>query len=534
MIKYLILILLIGLLLGSSSLFAQKGIDSISSAQGPMEMPEVIIDRNINLNIKSTTKKFPQNTPHLSSAELDSINSLEKQTSLLLPKPSLAKSFISPLDETAFIEASFGQWASINARAGYTFDLVGFDVYTLVSTEASAGWVDNADYSKIDLSLNSSYLADPKFWIFGSSNTKARFDFNYANYNHYAIFSPFQRTSTNFSFLSDTKGSYQGFDFRAGILTDIVTLSDPGDVGSGGFGAYLDIINPYDDFKFLGGGELDIRSDLNQSNNLINAYGGIQYRFQNNIIMKSKLGYYLADSPQNASKGLSYELITSFNPNSNNSLILKIDGGLDRTLLRDLLARNPYISSNATIFHSEKTIGVNTAWEYKFGTKWAITTFASFDKYSEYLNFYNIDSAKFNISGGSADIVKIGMRSFYEINDKNLLSLDLLWQSGMAETNSTQVTYLPELDAKASWSVFWGEDISTQTYAHFIGKRYFSIALEEQLDQYINLGLSINYRLYNHLFINISADNLLNQNIYYYNNYQEGGIFGKIGVNLKI
>jgi len=526
--KYLLIILLFDFI----SISAKES-DS-SSARGPMEMPEVIIDRNINLNIKSTVKKFPQDTPHLSASELDSINSLEKQGSLLLPKSRLPNAFTTQKSETAFLNASLGSWVSINANGGYTFDFLGFDIYTIAGTEVSEGYVENADYAKIDLSLNSSYEANPKFWIFGSSTTDARFDFNFARYNHYAVFNPAERTKVNLSFLTDTKGSFQGFDFRTGILTDALTLSDSSNVSSSGIGAYLDIINPYRDFNFLGGGEFDIRSDLNQNNNFINVYGGIEYKFQNKIKTRVKLGVFIANSENNASKGINYELITSYNPNSNNNFILNINGGIDRTLFSNLLKRNPYIAGDALIFHPEKTVGISASWNYKFATKWAISPFVSYDKYSTYLNFYNIDSARFNIWSESADIVKIGLRSFYEINNSNVLNLDFVYQSGKGDSDSSQVTYLPEIDAKLAWSVFWNNEISTQTYAQFIGKRYFNIASDEQLDKYINIGFSISYKLYDNLFIEIKADNLLNENIYYYNNYQEGGIFGSLGINLKL
>jgi hypothetical protein len=528
MFKYIFIILLFN----SVSIFSQES-DS-SSVRGPMEMPEVIVDRNINLNIKSTVKKFPQDTPHLSLSELDSINSLEKQGSLLLPKSRLPNAFTYRRNETAFLNASLGSWVSINTNGGYTFDFAGFDIYTIAGTEVSEGYVENSDYAKIDLSLNSTYNADPKFWIFGSSTTGASFDFNFARYNHYAVFNPEERTKVNLSFLTDTKGSFQGFDFRTGIFTDALTLSDSSNISSSGIGAYLDIENPYRDFKFLGGGEFDIRSDLNQNNNFINAYGGIEYKFQNKIKSRAKLGFYIANGEQKASKGINYEIISSYNPNSNNSLNLNINGGIDRTLFGDLLRRNPYISTESQLFHPEKTVGITASWDYKFATKWAISPFVSYDKYSTYLNFYNIDSARFNISGKSADIVKIGLRSFYEINDANMLNLDFVFQSGKGDSDSLQVTYLPEIDAKLAWSVFWNEDIGTQTYAQFVGKRYFNITSDEHLDQYINLGFSISYGLYDNLFIEIKADNLLNENIYYYNNYQEGGIFGSLGINLKL
>ena len=178
--RKLLLILLI-----ISPLYSQE---EENKSEEPFDLPETIIYGKDIITVKSTYKKFPSNTPGLSKTELDSLNSLEKHQSMLLPREDLQSSFINNYNENGFLQGELGRFTSAKVDFGSSFNIDEFKLFTLAGLDLSTGHTNNADYSRFYGELNSEYIADKKFFIFGGSktNSNVRLDFN--RYNNYSVF----------------------------------------------------------------------------------------------------------------------------------------------------------------------------------------------------------------------------------------------------------------------------------------------------------------------------------------------------------
>jgi hypothetical protein len=137
----------------------------------PLELPEFVVTGKERVDIPAGAKHAPTKPPAVKGALLDSLNDLEKQPLPALPMDPVLKLRRTERFYPGYATVSLGQYMTPALSGGYTVLAGGYRLDAHANIEGSAGHVDNAAYSKIDIRGLSTYVAPEKFIVFGGSTT---------------------------------------------------------------------------------------------------------------------------------------------------------------------------------------------------------------------------------------------------------------------------------------------------------------------------------------------------------------------------
>ena len=144
----------------------------------PLELPAFIIEGVEQHNIRSSIKQAPTKTGVLTSAELDSLNTFEKQQPTLIPPSELPAHYISKTYMAGYINASYGLFNTPEIDAHYRFWADRFDIFASAGGSLTGGDAIHSNNNKLFVDVRTNYIADEKFFIFGGSNTRTNLFFN--------------------------------------------------------------------------------------------------------------------------------------------------------------------------------------------------------------------------------------------------------------------------------------------------------------------------------------------------------------------
>ena len=350
-------------------LFAQE--ESESNTQ-PLELPNMIIIRDANLDVRAGVKQFPQDPRPLTAAELDSLNSLEKQQTATLPAEPLPAGRNHEILPNAYFKGSLGRFSTVDIEGGFGFEANGYKFFANAGMDMSGGHVDNSEYNKIFAKATSDYIAPEKYWIFGGSRTRLTFGLGHKSYNLYSIEEAPQRQVFDMSLRVNTDGNYEGFDFSTGAGFNTLQMSqDNSDLSGTGIDAFLTVKNLQNKYELGGTVDIDFRSLHSDGISFINAllFGQIKMQdYRINLRGGINTGGGTIDEARFAPElyaGLDYLLNNDF------TLRASVRSGLENPKFMQFIGRNPYMSalteidlphtiadiSGNLLFHPVKDIG---------------------------------------------------------------------------------------------------------------------------------------------------------------------------------
>jgi hypothetical protein len=497
-------------------------------------LEEIFIERNDVLNVKGGEKRKPSVLPTLTKSDLDSLNSLEKQQSLLLPTAGLPTQIIPNAKDRAFVRGEFGRFSTLDAEAGYAFSWRDFDIYSIADLEMSSGHLDNAGYFNGGFRFISDYVAPKKFWIFGGSKTRTRFDWNRAAFNNFSVNNPEERSIDSLALMMDVEGDYNGFQFLTGAGFDLYNLSaDTADFTDTGLKGYLRIINPYKNWRFSAGGNAELRGGNEQSNNYVEADGKIAF-LSKNIDFYGKGGVQVA---QNENEGIfrpNFEI--GVNIKSNNNITFSANSGsrLIRNTFANFTRFNPYIAWNTFLDHTAEDLFVDANFSYHPLSRFRINLSGKYALLNNTVNWVSQDSSQFNIYYDNANQLKFNLETYFDFNENNTVSLIIENNNITTDSLSNQQTYLPTLNASLNYYSLLFDKLAVDLSLSYIGTRFADIDNKVELDPFINLDFETSYKLFDNITLIVSGENLLNQDIYQFNFYRQRGLFFSLGVLWKI
>lgn len=523
--KYIILILI------SYSLFAQNS--NKNNESDVKRLDEITIERSDVLNVKGGEKRKPTRLPTLTKSDLDSLNSLEKQQSLLLPPAGLPRQIVPNAQDRAYLRADYGRFASLDAEAGYAFAYKDFDIYSMANLELSNGHLDNAGFLDGSLRLLSDYVAPQKFWIFGGSKTRTRFDYNRAEYSNFAVEDAENRSMDSVSLMMDVEGAYNGFQFYTGAGFDLLSLrSDTSSFGDTGLKGYLTVVNPYKNWRFSGGANAEIRAGNEQSNNYLEGFGKIAFLSKN-------VDFHIDGGVQVAQNELESVFVPKFslgiNLQSNNDLSFagEIGSGIQRNTFANFFRYNPYLAWNTFLDHSIEQLYITTDLKYHPTSRLNIRLTPKISMLENTVNWVNQDSSQFEILYDNATQYQTIVEAFYDLSENNTLSLKL--ENNIVTTDSleNQQTYVPQFNASLDLNSNLFDNFVTQIGIDYVGKRFADLRNEIEIDPFIDLRMKFTFKAGENFNIYLKGENLLNQNIYLFNFYRQRGLFLSAGILWK-
>jgi len=542
---YIIIILIINLTF--NFLFAQdtkpinenKTEKTKEEEQAPIDMPETIIRvSGANNNIRIVEKKYPKINQPLTKTDLDSINSIEKKQSLLLPNSELPLKIVSPSLSNFFVKSSVGMYTAVDAEAAYGFDLGKFDIYTLGNINFQNEHVKNSDYMKFDLSAYSDYIADKKFFIFGGSKTRSKINLNNLTYSTYGLENPQNRNIFEINANLKTEGNYNGFKFITGLSLNNLTLAnDEKSASDRSIYTFLRVLNPLKSVDIGLDVDLDIRAYNSNNVNFMNLLGFINY--DNKLFsLLLKGGIQTAGTSYDIVRnGLLIDIKTEFRFSNKYTFKMMFGSGLEKNTFNNLIRANPYILMDSKIDHSYNKIDFRTYILYHLNKDLGLSAGINYKISNRLPVITNTDSTLFNINYLDGSIFTIHLEAYYNFNMNNKLDFDFKINSTSQDSTNQEITYIPPALFSIHYLSKIAENINTDIGIEYVGKKFINLQEikdgENRLEGYFDVSAKVNYKLYNNLSIFVRLQNLTNSNIYLWNGYKERGIFINAGVLWK-
>lgn len=501
----------------------------------PLELPNFIIEGKEQLNVQAGIKQYPEKVNPLSKAELDSLNSLDKQLSLLTQPRAMVNQINDLYRRSGYIRGEFGRYTTPKINAAYNLKSGDYFFFGAGSYEMSQGHIDNADYSKLNLNLQSEYIAPEKYWIFGGSKTKAGISFDNASYSLFAIDTGADRKRRKFSLNIDSDGEYNGYSFSTGASYKSFELDNASDDASdNALNGYLKIQTRYDQFRVGIDAEMDMHTIRGNGANYFSAEAFLKYELNNAVNLKFTGGLQSAGSSEKNQRGnVNLRADVDYRINEKLTLRASIESAFEKLSLMDESYYNPYISRNVNIdyplnrnitgviyYHPLKNIEVNA------GIK-----IARIERMPVYIS---MEDAQFDLKYSTATAFQLFSNGIYDLTSNDKIVWDLKINSVHLVDTNKSATYVPVLQLGAVYGRNWTDKFGTEFGLTYVGKRYADIDNKVDINSYINLNIMADYKISNDISVFGKIDNLLNQEIYVWDKYKERSIFISAGIMWKL
>lgn len=542
--KKIILILIFSLF----TVFAQEGnpLDDPKKEQNsqPLELPNYVIEGVERLNVRTGVKQLPSVQARFNQEILDSINSLEKQQLLILPPERLPSDILNTEYSKAYLRASYGSFNTFDADGSFGFDLMGYDIYMNAGIEASDGDPKNSDYSKIYAMVFSDYIAPEKFYIFGGSKTRTMINVSGLNYNLYGYdysilpdeeHEYFSKQQYNLSGTIDSEGQFKNVMFKTGLgFQTLQLLGNPVNGFDNSLNGYLKLQNYWQNFLIAANLSLDFRNASGNNINFIQADGELEY-FNEQLSVSAAGGFQFAVNSNGIDRaGLLLVGNFEYRLNKNFTLNAEVGSGLEKTTYTDLIRANPYFNNTPLIDHPYNIAKIKGQIYYHPNTRLGIKAGAIYSLSDRMVLFEYDTLGSFNMLYEDGFQGNLNTEIYYNFSPDDNLTGNIQFAFSNIAINDKQVTYLPAIRAAAKYSHLWYNKLNTAIGIIFVGERYGDIENNITLDSYLDMSLNIDYDISKNFNIFLNLNNLMNQNIYIWENYKERSLFAQFGLMLKL
>ncbi len=520
---HLILITL-SILIANMSLSAQEE----EAERKPLELPNYVIEGKGQINVRSGIKQEPGSIEKLTQSELDSINSLQKEQTVLLPPKPLPEHILIVNKRKGFLLGSFGSYLTPYLEGGYNFALKNYKMFANAKLETSSGDAINSEYLKLFAGINSEYLAPEKFFIFGGSKTNSNLHFNYKKYNLYAERAARNRSAFNMLISVDSKGNYEGSDFRTGGSYSFLNLTTADkSIGDHGLNAYLHFNNYWKTFLIGAGAKIDYHSFGNNSMNHIELSASGKY-YYDKYIFNAEAGVQLASIMSDATL---FNILLDFDAkymlNEDFSIYGNFKNTMENSNFQKYYEINPYISD--TTFFTEPIITkIATQINYHPEDNILVALGLSFGLEHRNPYFANADTATFILKYGNSTNFGIFSEGNWQFSSADALLYH--FRINMNSIDGKVLPYSTPLQITGIYKRQWTDYFTTSIGGNYVAGRYADLDNTIELADYIDLFLAADYKLNKKFNIFININNLLNENIYIWRGYREQGLFLNAGL----
>lgn len=511
----------------------------------PLELPNFIIEGVEQINVRSGIKQFPQKINQLTKEELDSINSYEKHSSLLLAPDPLPTKTISKQFPALSAKASLGMFLTPELLLGARHKIEGYDLYGYFNYESSSGEYKRSEYNKISLNLYSDYIAPDKFWIFGGSRTRSSVNITSSSYNLYANSIAqtkdgfYDRNALNYGVKVETDGSYEGFLFNTGF--DINSLQLSADKKSIEYHnsrksfdnqvkGYLNIKNFWNDYLISGSILLDFHNVRTKSLNFFEFSGGFSY-FTEQLTINGEAGIQTAtNSNEKTRGGLLLKAEVEYRIDELMTLKSSFESGLENISFNNIFQRNPYLDFsskidylyNIALLHGSLLFHPSENFFATANLRWRIA--------DRLWYFEETINNTFSIGYDQGTILEIFPEILWYLSKNDKISMNVIFTLSKLNNADGTIPYYPFLKSNISYRKKLFEKLGLDLSFTYVSENDISTNNDKKIDSYLDFSFSTDYLINNNFVFFINFNNLLSSNIYIWNGYKERGLFGKLGV----
>jgi hypothetical protein len=494
----------------------------------PLELPNYVIEGKGQINVRSGVKQYPGSIEKLTQSELDSINSLQKEQTVLLPPKPLPENILTVNKRRGFLKGSFDSFLTPYLEGGYNFAVNDYKMFANAKLETSGGDAINSEYFKLFGGINSEYLAPEKFFIFGGSKTNSDLHFSYNNYNLYAERAARSRSAFNVFFSVDSKGNYEGSDFQTGGHYSFLNVSTAGNsIGDHGVNAYLHFNNYWKTFIVGAGAKIDYHSlDGNSMSYFEIAANGKYYL--DKFIFKGDAGVQFANTTSGATLfNFLVNLDAKYMLNKDFSFYGYFKNTMENSNFQQYYGINPYIS-DTTYFDFPLLTEIAAQANYHPDDNLLLAVGLSFGLEHRNPYFENADTATFLLRYGNSTNFGIFSEGNWQFAKADRLIYH--FRANMNYIKDKMLPYSLPLQITAIYQRDWTDEIITSIGLNYVASRYADLDNKIELPDYFDLFLRADYNLNKKFNIFIKVNNMLNENIYIWRGYREKGLFFAAGM----
>lgn len=504
------------------NLFAQEASDQTK----PVELPGVIFFGKEQLKISSSIKQFPDKPSKLTSAELDSLNTLEKQQAFLIPSKPLPMSILNFKYKKNYLDAQVGSFLTPKAELGLNFDLFNLNFFTKTNFELSNGHLDKAGYSKIELSLANDFIAPDKYWIFGGSRTRSTLFIKNSNYNLYATPQATNRNLLDMNFSIISEGNFEGFQFKTGGKAGILQLSQNiANAFDNYIGGFINIKNKFDEFYLGGNISLDLHSIRGDGVNFFNLAGAFAYS-----IFEARLGLQLGNSSQsNTRANILVEGKINYALNEDFSIKASISQEMQNNSFANMISYNPYASDSSVIdFETIRMLKGYIFYKPNINILLSAGLFFGMNDNTPY--FVSDSSGAFIINYDATNQFGFSSEGLWQITQADNVNYNVELCFKTFKSNSNIVPHHIPFKLSLGYGRNWTDFLSSNITITYISGRYADIQNKKNIEGYLNINLNANYKFSDTFSIFAKIENLLNSDVRIWDGYKERGIFVSAGI----
>jgi hypothetical protein len=498
----------------------------------PLELPSFYIEGKDPINVQSGSKEFPDNRLTLSKMELDSLNSLEKQKSLLLPTKAFTSNIETISINKGFLRGEFGRYLSPKVDFGYSLHLGEAKVLLNAGAEYSGGHIDNSDYSSFNIKLTNDYIAPSKFWIFGGSRTFTNIKFSNNNFKLYADTLAPARSLINFDLNLGSEGSANGYNFStgAGFNTAMISQSKH-DLSNINIDGHLKIWTKYQDY--IVGGNANVRFGTFKTGIHFTQFNGIfNFKIDSNISFNNDLGIQLAGNTLGEEQfGFLFNSAMNYTINKDFTFKAILSNGLENNSLDYLLKYNPYINDTLNMIFGND-FKIKTIAYYHPDEKISIGAglFFGLNSNTPYFVYNNDGSFLTNY----AETTRFGftLEGNWTPTENDAILLNFIYNYKTLSSNSNIMPNYSPLNLYLNYSRKLIENLNGKFGIKYVGEKFGDIDNKMSINGFIDINFGFEYKINDKLEAYLRVENLLNSDVYYLDRYRQRGLFGALGINL--
>ncbi len=497
----------------------------------PLELPNFIIEGREQLNVQTGVKQFPTRTAALSSAELDSINTIAKQQAILLSPKSMPSMIFNNTYKKGYLIANVGNYITADINAGYEIKKNEYSFFANGYFDYTDGHVKNADEMNAGLNLQVDYIAPKKFWVFGGSKTRGIFTVNTESFKLYASNIAPERKSYDIKLGIESEGEYDGYKFITGAGIKRLSIDHAGiDRFDNAVCGHIQLRKETDELEFKLGSEVQFHGISGDGSNYFSAGGGIRLNLEHTTFDLNAAFQSVGSTDEIQRANIAVDAAFDYRINKLFTFKALFDVAFENNHLIELYGMNKYIENKPLIdftYHKILKAIINFHPNMEIMASAGLKIGAN-DRFK----YFEIDSiAEFNLKYTSAQDFEIFADIAYKLSGTDDIFASVsLRNLTFSDSLSNKIPFVPSHKVSAYYNKNWTEEFGTQIGVNYYGNRYCDYNNSRELSGFLSLNLGLNYKLNDYLKIYGKIDNLINSEIYIWEKYKEREIFISAGI----
>jgi hypothetical protein len=158
---------------------------------------------------------------------------------------------------------------------------------------------------------------------------------------------------------------------------------------------------------------------------------------------------------------------------------------------------------------------------YEYGTYFQIDGGLSYFR-TENLPYYTNPNSSgiFNLATSDAESYDIYTNLLFHLGPYGIFygSLNLF---DVKDSDGNKIPYYPRAKASLAYGYNFSKSIMTKLTLEYLSKRYTDLENTSSVNSFFDLGFLIEYKFENNILLNLEINNILNDNYYFYEGYQQ-------------